>query len=323
MLVIVGPGIMPIPPPGWGAVESLIWDYSVWLKKRGVEVAIVNTPHTEEIIRLVNSLNPTVVHIQYDNHWGIVPHLNCKNVIMTSHYGYLDSLHLRPGDNYMTTLQGFINSPAYIQALSPSIRDVYIRHGADPNKVSVIHNGADHTLFRYTETPLYPNKSIYLAKIDYRKRQHVYQDIPFIDFAGNYADRHFNPNRPNYLGEWQKPTLYEKLTDYANLVLLSDGEAHPLVCCEALVAGLGLVVSTYAAANLDTALPWIDVIPNERLNDIPYVATIILENQKKACQYRAEIRAYALQHFTWERIIDKYLQQIEEWFFSPPIVTNG
>ena len=25
-LSIIGPGIMPIPPQGWGAVEILIWD---------------------------------------------------------------------------------------------------------------------------------------------------------------------------------------------------------------------------------------------------------------------------------------------------------
>ena len=27
-LALIGPGIMPIPPDGWGAVESLIWDYA-------------------------------------------------------------------------------------------------------------------------------------------------------------------------------------------------------------------------------------------------------------------------------------------------------
>ena len=26
---IIGPGIISIPPPGWGAVESLVWDYYI------------------------------------------------------------------------------------------------------------------------------------------------------------------------------------------------------------------------------------------------------------------------------------------------------
>ena len=32
-LVIVGPGMMSIPPTGWGAIEILIWDYYCFLKE--------------------------------------------------------------------------------------------------------------------------------------------------------------------------------------------------------------------------------------------------------------------------------------------------
>ena len=42
-VAIVGPGIMPIPPTGWGAVEILIWDQKIALEKLGHEVLIVNT----------------------------------------------------------------------------------------------------------------------------------------------------------------------------------------------------------------------------------------------------------------------------------------
>ena len=41
-VAIVGPGIMPIPPTGWGAVEILIWDQKLALEKLGHEVQIVN-----------------------------------------------------------------------------------------------------------------------------------------------------------------------------------------------------------------------------------------------------------------------------------------
>lgn len=321
-IVIVGPGIMPIPPKGWGAVESLIWDYKLCLEKRGVQVSIVNVANTSEIIRQINNLQADVVHIQYDNHWNIVPHLQCKNVILTSHYGYLDRLDKAPGDGYWSIFRGFLQSSACIQALSPSIREMYLKHGFPAERVEVIHNGANHELFRYTETPSKPYRSVYLAKIDYRKRQAIYQDIDCIDFVGNLADRYFNTNRRNYLGEWSKEVLYNQLTEYANLVLLSDGEAHPLVCCEALIAGLGLVVSRFAAGNLDTQLPWIDVIPDEKLNDIPYVKHVIQKNQERSIQYRKEIREYALQTFTWEKVVDRYLEQIQRWFFSD-IKVNG
>ena len=40
---IVGPGFSAIPPKGWGAVESLIWDIRNALISLGHEVDIVNT----------------------------------------------------------------------------------------------------------------------------------------------------------------------------------------------------------------------------------------------------------------------------------------
>ena len=53
---IVGPGIMPIPPKGWGAVEILIWDQKLALEKLGHEVDIVNTQSPVEILSQVNNL---------------------------------------------------------------------------------------------------------------------------------------------------------------------------------------------------------------------------------------------------------------------------
>ena len=103
-------------------------------------------------------------------------------------------------------------------------------------------NGVNSKAFYFNDIPKYSDRSIYLAKIDYRKRQHLFQSIDSLWYAGNIADQRFNTNK-NYLGEWSKETLYNELTNYGNLVLLSDGEAHPLVCMEALACGLGVVVS--------------------------------------------------------------------------------
>jgi glycosyltransferase involved in cell wall biosynthesis len=114
------------------------------------------------------------------------------------------------------------------------------------------------------------------------------------------------------LGEWKKEYLYEHLTDYNNLVLLSDGEAHPLVCCEALVAGLGLVLSEYAAANLDLSKPFITVIPDNKLNDVKYVEEKIKENRETCKKMRKEIREYGLNNFSWENIVKLYINNIEK-----------
>ena len=309
-IVIIGPA-SPIPPKGWGAVESLIWDYKIVLETEyGHSILIINQTNDIDIIQKVNAFHPDIIHIQYDDFWYLWDKFNCKRVIITNHFAYLENRHLRKHDH----LLGISKSDAFIHCLSEGIQRVYVQDYHVPiERTFILPNGANDKLFNYREEVLYKDRSIYLAKIDCRKRQSIYQFIDCIDFAGNLADRNFFPNHPNYKGEWTKEFLYEHLTDYPNLVLLSDGEAHPLVCCEALICGLGLVISEFAAANLNRSLPWIDVIPTDKLNDLAYVKKIILENQRKSIMYRKDIRAYGLKNFTWTVVVQKYMNAIENF----------
>jgi len=312
-LVIVGPGIMPIPPTGWGAVESLIWDYKVFLDKYHpeIETTIVNTENPNEIIATVNSISPDIVHIQYDCYAHLEPYFSCKKVLLTSHYGYLHKDRVHSDDGYFSSIfNKFVVSSGLLLCLSPEIAELYRQAGVSESRLYVQPNGANDEIFRYTDTPIYPERSIYLAKIDFRKRQHVYQNIENLYFAGNCVDNQFNTTNPRYLGEWSKPQLYDSLSDYGNLVLLSDGEAHPLVCCEALICGLGLVISEYATANLDLTKPFIDVIPRDKINDVLYVSEIIEENRKKSLSMRAEIRTYGLENFSWKVAVNNYVKII-------------
>lgn len=309
-ICIVGPGYMPIGENmGWGAVESLIWDYKCELEKLGVEVLIVNTTNMQDAIYQINNFNPNFVHIQFDDHYHISPHINCKNKAITSHYAYLEQINKMGG--YINIFKGFISSDSLIFCLSENIKEVYLNQGVDSNRLYVTPNGARDDSFEYNNECEYRDKSIYLAKIDYRKRQYLFQDIMDIDFVGNIADNRFNTNRSNYLGEWKKDFLYKNLTKYANLILLSDGEAHPLVCAEALMAGLGLVISEYATANLDLSKPFIDVISENKINDLEYIRGIIKTNREKSLKYRNEIREYALSQFSWSNVVPKYLEQIK------------
>ena len=74
-IAIVGPGIMPIPPTGWGAVEILIWDSKIALEKLGHEVKIINTQSPTEIIKRINEIRPDFVHIQYDDFIELYPYV--------------------------------------------------------------------------------------------------------------------------------------------------------------------------------------------------------------------------------------------------------
>jgi glycosyltransferase involved in cell wall biosynthesis len=300
---IVGPGIMPIPPTGWGAVEILIWDQKLALEKLGHEVDIVNTQSPVEILSQVNKFRPDFVHIQYDDFIELYPYIQYPCAI-TSHFGYFEQPN--KWDYYGERIaKPFGRIQPNVFCLSGGIKDVYADVLKVPEKrLFVTPNGVNVDNFRATISPEFPDRSIYLAKIDYRKRQHMFQSIRSLYYAGNTADPRFDTSN-NYLGEWSKDTLYTHLTEYGNLVLLSDGEAHPLVCLEAFAAGLGVVVSEWAAANLDTDREFITVIAEEKINDVGFVEEMIVKNRNYCNNNREEIIEYA-KEFDWANVVDKY-----------------
>ena len=305
---IIGPGIMPIPPTGWGAVEILIWDQKLALEELGHEVDIVNTKSPVEIVQKINAYRPDFVHIQYDDFIELYPYIQYPCAI-TSHFGYLERPEMFNG--YVNVLNAFTKIKPNVFCLSEGIKNVYrVMSGIKDEKLFVTPNGVDTSRFRTTDMPKYPNRSIYLAKIDYRKRQHMFQSIDSLWFAGNIADNRFNTDK-NYLGEWSKEVLFKDLTDYGNLVLLSDGEAHPLVCMEALAAGLGVVVTEWGKANLDADKEFITIIPESKVNDLEFVENAIIKNREYSISHRDEILEYA-KEFEWKAVLKKhYIPAVE------------
>jgi glycosyltransferase involved in cell wall biosynthesis len=310
-LILIGPGDKPIPPVGWGAIESLIWDYYENLNKNpDINVIIMNDSNIHRAIYNCNKLKADVIHIMYDDHIIMVPHLKCKKILYTSHYACItqpgfEHKHKHYFNNVFKRVIKY-NDSIEINSISPMISSMYRKYGFT-GVINSIWNGAREDKFLYTENPENMNKSVYIAKVENRKCQHKYQSIPDVDFVGNYQDSPFDISNPNYLGEWNKPKLYESLTHYGNLVLLSAAEADPLVVKEALIAGLGVVISECCIANLDLSKDFITVIPNDKLNDIKYVHEKIMENRVYSVLHRNEIRNYALEMFSWKAVIDRYV----------------
>jgi glycosyltransferase involved in cell wall biosynthesis len=238
-------------------------------------------------------------------------------VAITSHYGYIEQLHKNIDHNYyMPIFNGFKlisnSDKCYIFALSQGIKDTYIKNGMNPDKIYVTPNGAREDLFNFRKDCIKPNESICVGKVENRKRQElILQYGSNVYFAGNLATG-IDFNNEWYLGEWSKETLYSHLTDYANLVLLSNGEADPLVVKEALMAGLGVVISEYATANLDLSQPFISVVSEMQIRNKSFVKYVIEENRKKSISMRNEIRQYAIDNFGWSKLVKNYVELIEK-----------
>ena len=313
-ICLIGPGTT-IPPTSWGACEIIVWEYYNQLLKLDIDAHFISVKNHNQIISYIKNGSFDLVHIMYDDMIQLAPriHTYCKNIVYTTHWAYLPQIYSqkRMYKPFKTLLKH--KHLVQILPLSTSIRNVYIKAGISPNKLHVIHNGANPESFKFCEEVRYPTRSIYVGKIEFRKRQHVYQKMKNLYFVGNYHNSPFHTKSSNYLGSWTKDQLYTHLTDYANILLMSDGEADPLVIKEALMAGLGVVCNEISSANLDRDKDFITIIPDNKFNDIPFVQKALEENRKISVNKRGEIRKYALEKFSWKNIIQKqYLKNIKK-----------
>lgn len=322
-IALVGPGIMTIPPVGWGAVEILIWDYFLELTNQGHEVDIINkirksgadqfpnTPYTKELISEINAGNYDVVHIHYDCLCHIIPLLTAKKILITSHYPYIDQPDKHAGDGYQYIFQIMCQNKNHsIFALSKKDYDAFVKNAFDPSNVYLLLNGANHNeIVPLDRKGLYSERTIYIGKVEARKKQKKYSSLTNVDFYGKCDDASF-AKLGCYKGEKEQHSeLMGIMREYGNLALLSDGEnGTPLVIKEALMAGLPVVINKHSANDLDPNLPFVDIIPDDKLDDFEYIERILQESRNKG--NRDEIRKYAVDNFSWETLVKTYITNI-------------
>jgi hypothetical protein len=322
-IALIGPGILPIPPIGWGAVEILIWDYYQVLKQMGHVVEIFNpirshnsdqsnpyTPYCKSLIQSINNGNFDFVHLHYDCLHHILPFINANKKGITSWYPYIDQFEKHKSDGYDNIFNGICqNDNVIIFTASQKDYDVYYKFCKSQKNIYILLGGIPTYYTCLNNEPKFLNKSVYLGKIEYRKCQEKYCSIPNIDFYGPCTNQNFS-SLECYKGELKRDSLYQTLSEYGNMVLLSLGEnGTPYVIKEALMVGLPIVINEYSSNDLDTDLPFIDVIPKNKLDDLEYINKIIQENRLKI-NYRKEIIDYAHKTFSLETIIDGYINYI-------------
>jgi glycosyltransferase involved in cell wall biosynthesis len=313
----VGHGLIEIPPKGWGAVEAIIWDYKTLIERLGHQFYVVNARKKWRVIQRVNAIRPDVVHVHCELRYDIMADLIANIKIMTTHDGgfWDKGIKAVKKKNHIYR-DGFGPGSFYIHCLSPEIEKYFLNLGISQQRLFTLPNGARSDLFRFSAHPRFPDRSICLGAISERKRQHLLSGINFVDMAGP-TESNWGAQLDNYLGQWLKMEVYSNLTEYANLVLLSRSEAAPLATCEALMAGLGLVISETATANLDLRQPFIHVIKEKEIGNKEGLRQAILENQRIALQMRGKIRQYAIDNFDMFTVTKQYLDTLNRLLERP------
>jgi len=301
-ICFIAPGEIEIPPNGWGALETVLWNQYSALKKLGHDVYFINERDTSLTYKKILNITPDIVHLHYGKHWEIMPKINCKKII-TSHDGSFPH-----SSKFHEQLVRKFYYDCYFFVLTTWEKDFLIKIGISKNKIKILPNGVDIGSFAVSFNPKKTHKTLCLGKIDSRKNQSFLQSLNCnIDFVGQNCCKNFNALSKNFLGPWTREQVYSSTTEYSNLVLVSNSELQPLVCLEALAAGLGLVISESAAQNLDTDMPFITVIPQNKIHDAHFIKKSIEENRKTCNKIDRQIIIDYAQRFSWLNIGKKYI----------------
>ena len=305
-IALIGPGIMEIPPEKWGAVEMLMRDYAVILKDLGHRVQIINTPDKELIKFEVEHGKFDIVHLHYDVFADIITDLIplCKRVIASSHYPFINTPAMWGRDKYGENFPYLIENKDFsLFASSQKDIDTYVEFGAKEENTWLSKLGIRCDPYQFNEYAQF-DRTLHFSQICDRKRQYLLEkfDHDKIDIfgrreAGRYRGRHYG-------GELPRDILNQTITNYPNFILLSEVEnTTPLVVKEALICGLGVVVSEEVAVELDTSKDFIDVIPENKINDHDYISEVVERNKKLSRQIRKDIRKYGIDTFGLENIL--------------------
>lgn len=308
-IAIIGPGIMPIPPNGWGSVETIIWKHAEELRARNHIVEIFNTKDLNHVANQINNNHYDFIHCHYD----AFAHELCdklrKPFCLTSHWGEIkeDDAWRVHGSWWNPIFVGMLRCKGMI-GLTQEINNVYRQRGYN-GFLDVLPVGTEVAEFAFAANS--QKFAICLGKIEPRKMQAELASKSHnkcnIDFVGPMADGRFASNETcKHLGEWNRNEIKNNLTNYKCLVLLSTGEGAPQVVPEALSAGLSILVTETAAGNLERSLPFIKVIPNNWVQQNIDIASIINNLCADNYMYRQQIRQYACDNFDITKIVDKY-----------------
>ncbi len=307
-IALVGFGLLPIPPTGWGAVESILWEMHERLTARGHTVHIVNERKRKAFRALMNLPKLDFIHCHNDRAVSRVMAagiLKRARVIATSHHAW----HWGALPNDSRRLLRMTSYAPFQLPLTDRCGHE-IRRKNPFAKIAVQPNGCEVSQFRFQ--PSGNCRAICVGRIESRKRQDwivraLAESKVECDFVGPIRDA-LLPDGRNYLGEWTREQLRERLTEYSALVLVSTAEGQPLVVPEALAAGLSVVVTRPAAENLDLSKPFVHLVEQE--GDLQPTIERAIQGQDTL---RQDARKYAEGTFDWEILMDRYERQLQLW----------
>ena len=128
-IIQVTPGVMQIPPTGWGAVEKIIWEYTKSLRSVGYDVEILYTDD-------VSNSDNQIVHVHMANLANILHKRGIEYVFSlhdhhVEHFGKDSQCYKDNYDAIKNSKITFVHSPHLIEYFDNMSNIVYLQHGVN------------------------------------------------------------------------------------------------------------------------------------------------------------------------------------------------
>lgn len=309
-IALVGPGILPIPPNGYGAVEKHIWELSRQLMDRGHQITVLNELIGEyawaiKVPRLLQKFEIVHAHTSFMGGY-LSKFAMAKHLVYTSHspLWFLDQPGPRERWGLMWESAAVQHADAVI-ALTGAARKKMQRTG-----VAVIPNGVDCALFH----PRWENRTgvrvCTLGKVVPRKRVHVVAEaclgVAEFHAIGPTPDRDYarevlraNAHTQFHAG-LPESELAELLGSMDVFVHASEAEAMSIAVLEAMASGLPIIFTP----SCDEVMGEIGTRVEKEDDPLAYVGpiTALLNDGYRRTYEAGQSRARAERKFRWSQV---------------------
>lgn len=309
------PGTVEFPPDGYQPAVQCVWNLKNELEKQGHDVHIILFKKIERLIELLEEGEYDFIHFHIETVFMQLNVIRRKfshtPVAVTSHYPYLNNPRMRKKDGIEPFYQWSIrNNRVYNIAVRDSDAALFESEGANQYRQLTMSLGVSRSI-RFDPFPEKKSKTLCLGGIHPNRRQFLLQELPVVDLVGPVIDDMAFKRGKNYLGVWSRKKLESFLTSYGNFIYINTRKkSTPLSIKEALCAGLGVVTTKNCAKELDTDLPFIDIIDDDIIGDMETLYNLLEMNRNISSSMREDIRQYGKENFSWPNVIQDYEETI-------------
>jgi len=310
-VVLVAPGILPVPPRGWGAIEKVVHFQFRTLTKQNVRCLVLNSRSKVLHVLFAVFVRPDVVHIHFENY--ISYWLKLKKygiwrgiIVVTSHSPtFYEELKSGTRPSWLSKIDYFLAiSMAQTALLDKCVRTTTLPNGIEPAATGTTERNG---------------RILLLGKWEQRKRQTEVLKIlerfklP-IDFVGPGAEENFHPQANlSRFTSWSADEVIRNIGGYQLVILPSISEGLPLVVLEALTSGTRVVITPEAAHGFSEKTIGLSVKswPDDFVSEVNN-----LSERRYTQDEIADISSNAVREWGFENVAEKYVEKISEFLFD-------